>query len=348
MARHSFKLVAVGAIALMTIALAAPAADAQRPRPSRVPPPPPAGSGPGVSLGVGSGGVRVGAAPTGTGHIVLDSLARGVAIGGAGGPIGLAIGAGVGLIHGLWAKHRHEANARAEAERQREMDRELEEQMRAQRPGGALAGGTGDEQGVLIVKNHLDEPASASPASDSVGTRVASVPPDRTSDAPPRDRVDAEGFRSVYEGDRLVRRERRAAGGRVDVVLHYDEQGRMVRRDEATRPGSGLDTSTFYADGKPVRKESDTDGDGRADVWATYDATGELSRMESLVEGGRRHTQVYAGGAVTREEWRSADGQLTAVAHYEAGRVVRRELYEIDESAFTRVPLVSTDAEPAR
>jgi hypothetical protein len=53
-------------------------------------------------------------------------------------------------------------------------------------------------------------------------------------------------------------------------------------------------------------------------------------------------TYFDGNGDVTREEEFGNDGRLTAVAHYEAGRIVRRELYDIDASAFTRVPVVST------
>jgi antitoxin component YwqK of YwqJK toxin-antitoxin module len=147
-----------------------------------------------------------------------------------------------------------------------------------------------------------------------------------------------------------------------------------------------LDTSAYYADGTLQRKESDTDGDGKADVWAFYDGVGELTRLESLASNGGRRIEHYRAGRVAerldgdllsvfddagrlvkqgrkgngdrmlawryyepngnvaREEEFDADGGLTAVAHYEGGRVVRRELYQIDEQALTRVPLVSPDA----
>jgi antitoxin component YwqK of YwqJK toxin-antitoxin module len=299
---------------------------------------------------------------------ILHSTATGAMIGAAGGPIGMAVGAGIGLLHGLWAKRKQEEYARAEAERQRAADRELEREIAAQRPGGGAIP-EGDGQGVLIVKDHLAESPSASPP-----TQVATT----------RDQVDADGFRSVFDGDRVVRREHRTTDGKVDVVLHYDAQGRIVRRDESTRLDGRLDTSSFYADGVLQRKEADTNGDNQPDVWAFYDAQGELARMESLVAGGVRRTETYRGGRVAerlegdllsvfddagrlvkqgrrgaadrmltwsyfddngdvaREEEFGNDGRLTAVTHYEAGRIVRRELYEIDASAFTRVPVVST------
>ena len=315
-------------------------------------------------------GSRVGAGVSTGPDPILNSTATGAMIGAAGGPIGMAIGAGVGLLHGLWAKRKQDEHARAEAERQRAMDRELEREIAAQRPGGSAIP-EGDGQGVLIVRDHLAESPSASPATQGAATR---------------EQADADGFRPVFDGDRVVRREHRAADGSVDVVLHYDARGRIVRRDESTRLDGRLDTSSFYADGVLQRKEADTNGDGKPDVWAFYDGQGELTRMESLVTGGGRRIETYRGGRVAerlegdllsvfdeagrlvkqgrkgaadrmltwryfdrngdvaREEEFGEDGRLTAVAHFEAGRIVRRELYEIDASAFTRVPVVSNDA----
>jgi antitoxin component YwqK of YwqJK toxin-antitoxin module len=148
-------------------------------------------------------------------------------------------------------------------------------------------------------------------------------------------------------------------------VLHYDEQGQLVRREESSRLDGRLDTSTVYAQGRPERKESDTDDDGKPDVWATYTADGKVSVLESLMADGRRLRQRYTEGKVTREEWRTADalvtardldasgtvvreeefgagGRLSSVTFYESGRLVRRELYQVDERLFKRVPLVSS------
>ena len=328
-----------------------------------------AGAGVGVSGGVSVGGR--------TGEPVLDSVMTGAALGGFGGPIGLAVGAGIGLLHGLWAKHKAEAATRAEVAKQKEADRKIEQEIAAQKPGASA-----DEQGVRVVKDHLADTPNASPPT---GTAVASLPPTATKEPPAaRDRLDPDGLRPVYEGDRLVRKERVAADGKVTEVLHYDAQGQLVRREESSRGDGRFDTSTFYADGKPQRRESDTDGDGRTDFWAAYDAAGEVTKLESLANG-RRHQQVYAAGKVTEEEWRrasdgvvtgrvkyqdgkvreklegnllqyfepngdlkreeelGADGRPAAIAFYEHGKLIRRELYEIDEKAFERVPLVTAE-----
>jgi antitoxin component YwqK of YwqJK toxin-antitoxin module len=321
-----------------------------------------------------SGGVSVGGR---TGEPVLDSVMTGAALGGLGGPIGLAVGAGIGLLHGLWAKKKAEAASRAEVAKQKEADRKLEQEIAAQKPGASA-----DEQGVRVVKDHLADTPNASPPT---GTAVASLPPTAPNEPPAaRDRLDPDGLRPVYEGDRLVRKERVAADGKVTEVLHYDARGQLVKREESSRGDGRFDTSTFYADGKPQRRESDTDGDGTTDLWAAYDATGEIAKLESLANG-RRHQQIYAAGKVTEEEWRrasdgvvtgrvkyqdgkvreklegnlvqyfepngdlkreeelGADGRPSAIAFYEHGKLVRRELYEIDEKAFERVPLVTAE-----
>lgn len=297
---------------------------------------------PGVGVGVGSrGGVSVGGGiGSSGGGSVMDSVMNGAALGGVGGPIGLAVGAGVGLLHGIWAKNRRDKQSQAEAARQQEIDRQLEREV-ANQPHG-------EEQGVRVVKDHLDdEPVRA--ASKTSDPMVASAPPPPAAPArkapakqtPARDAVDDEGFRAVYEGDRLVRRERLGVDGKPEIVLHYDHNRQLVRRQESSRADGRLDTTLFYGKSGLERKESDTDGDGKTDVFATYDGLGNLAQMET-VEGARRTRRHFdAAGTVTREDQLGAKGEVVASAFYDKGRLVRRELYEIDESAFNRVPLVS-------
>lgn len=317
-----------------------PAPRVVHPSPPPVYAPSPVYASPGASVGVGvgsRGGVGVGGSVgTSGGGSVMDSVVNGAVLGGIGGPIGLAVGAGVGLLHGLWSKNRRDKQSQAETARQQEIDRQLEREV-ANQPHG-------EEQGVRVVKDHLaDEPVRT--ASTTPDPMVASVPPapaePAKKKAPARDAVDQEGFRPVYEGDRVVRRERVGADGTPEVVLHYDKDGQIVRRQESTRADGRLDTTLFYANGKLERKESDTDGDGTTDVFAEYDGLGNLTQMDTVEGTTRTRTHYDVAGTVTREDQLGAKGELIASAFYEKGRVVRRELYEVDESAFNRVPLVS-------
>lgn len=421
--------------------------------PPAAPSPAPRGT---VGIGVGTGGVRVGGAVDPTiSDPVMNSVMMGFIVGSAGGPIGSLVGAGVGYVHGLYAKKELEQQTQREADRLKRLDEEIERQILAQhhklpageegqtsppvpeqgviivedhlpggadRPGVSTASG-GSEPGVVVVTDHLARPDSKKASGvvrEPVGEPIS--PPSRgpTLARVPPEGVDGEGFRGVYEGGRLVRRERDLNGdGKPDVVLYYNEDGQLVRREESSRLDGRIDTWTFYAGGKPERKESDTDGDGTVDLWAHYDARGDLVRLESLVDRGRRLTQFYADGKVVKEElrlepdgqlkarstyqdgritekeedssgngrldlvsvfdadghllkqgrkggdsrisvWRyfdpkgtllreekiGEDGQVGAVSYYEAGRLVRRELYELDDKLFKRVPVVS-ERDPA-
>lgn len=117
--------------------------------------------------------------------------------------------------------------------------------------------------------------------------------------------IDSEGFRPVYEGGRLVRKERDINGDkRPDIIRYYDETGRLVRQEEDSRLDGRLDTWTFHEAGRAVRKESDTNGDGKVDLWVFYDAAGNIVRTEadSDSDNHRDHVIVYAQGEMVEEQ----------------------------------------------
>ena len=131
--------------------------------------------------------------------------------------------------------------------------------------------------------------------------RVASIPAAK----PPPPTIDSEGFRHVYEGGRLVRKERNVNGDTMpDIIRYYDETGRLVREEEDSRLDGRLDTWTFHKDGRPIRKESDTTGDGKVDLWAFYDETGDLVRTETDTNADSHRDLVilYAQGAMVEEQ----------------------------------------------
>lgn len=120
----------------------------------------------------------------------------------------------------------------------------------------------------------------------------------------PRPTIDSEGFLPVYQGERLVRKERDVNGDkRPDIIRYYDETGRLIRQEEDSRLDGRLDTWTFHEAGRAVRKESDTNGDGKVDLWAFYDGAGNIVRTEadSDSDNHRDHVIVYAQGEMVEE-----------------------------------------------
>jgi hypothetical protein len=264
------------------------------------------------------------------------------------GIVGAGAGAILGFIYGSLARRDDEKKAEVEARRQEAADAELERQIAVQkaRESAAAEGGkaaTGRTQGVTIVRDHLaDAPApptgSASGPSGGAAGKGNPGTPGVARATPPE--TDADGFRPVYEGGRLVRRERDAQGdGRPDTILYYAADGQLERREDSSRLDGRMDMWTHYANGKAVRKESDTRGTGQVDLWIHYDESGNVVRAESLVEKDVKLTQIFADRQVAREEWRrQPGGELFALAIHQDGKVVQREE---DSTGQGRLDLVS-------
>jgi hypothetical protein len=263
------------------------------------------------------------------------------------GPIGAGAGAILGFIYGNLAMRENVKKADVEAQRQEatdaDLERQIEEQKAKERVSDGGSASTGRRQGVTVLKDHLADrpprPPMGSVAGPSGGGAGREPRPADTGRATFPE-VDAEGFRPVYEGGRVVRRERDAQGdGRPDTILHYDANGQLVRREDSSRLDGRMDLWTHYVQGKVVRKESDTHGTGQVDLWIHYDDGGNVVRAEALVEKDVKLTQIFADGRVAREEWRRhPDGQLSAIAVHQDGKVVQREE---DSTGQGRLDLVS-------
>jgi hypothetical protein len=261
------------------------------------------------------------------------------------GPIGALGGALLGFIYGNLAAGDVERQSQAEAQRQESLDRDVERQIEARNgEAGAAAGQSRTRSlGVTVVKDHLaDEPARPrAPATASSDRPAGEATPRVGAGTPgaPAGELDAEGFRSIYEGGRLVRRERDMnKDGQPDTIVHYGADGGLVRREESSRLDGRIDVWTYYTAGQMVRREADTRGEG-VDLWVYYDGSGGMTRAEALVEPGRKLIQVFTDGQVTREEWRRQPGDvLQTVLTYRDGKVTQKEE---DSTGSGRLDLVS-------
>ncbi|HET7854335.1 MAG TPA: VCBS repeat-containing protein [Candidatus Methylomirabilis sp.] len=171
----------------------------------------------------------------------------------------------------------------------------------------------------------LEALQGSSPPTETTTVAASPGPESRTA-------VDPEGFRPVYEGGRLVRKERDVNGdGKPDILRYYNGTGRLTRQEEDSRLGGRVDTWTFYEGGRAVRKESDTDGDGKVDLWAFYDGSGDQDRLvrteaDTDHDGRRDRVTLYAKGEVTQEQHYSPGLDVPrAVITYTGGKPARNE-----------------------
>ena len=122
------------------------------------------------------------------------------------------------------------------------------------------------------------------------------------------------------------------------LVQEYAD-GRLAREEWRRLPEDRVETRLTYADGRVVQKEEDSTGGGVLDVVSTFDEQGRVVKQGRRTAEGRLAAWRYFApedGAVVREEELAPDGQVTAVAYYENGRLARRELYELDETLLRR------------
>lgn len=138
------------------------------------------------------------------------------------------------------------------------------------------------------------------PAASPKETHAASHPVKPT---PPA--TDPDGFRLVYAGGKLVRKERDVdQDGKPDIIRYYDEHGRLIRQEEDSRLDGRPDTWTFFTGGRAVRKESDTNGNGKVDLWAFYDGPDNLVRTEADTDHNAHRDRVilYEKGEMVEEQ----------------------------------------------
>ncbi|MFQ5960435.1 MAG: FG-GAP repeat domain-containing protein [Candidatus Methylomirabilales bacterium] len=168
---------------------------------------------------------------------------------------------------------------------------------------------------------------------------------------------------TFFEAGRLVRKESDTNGnGKVDLWAFYDGADTLVRTEadtdhnqhrdrvilyeqgeivEEQRYSPGLDPPQLivaYANGQPKRKDEDTDGDGRMDRVTEYDAAGHVTKVSRNPAGAGTFAlvatyQPKTGEVLHEEEDLNGDGSIDVISHYEKGRLVRREFFDLPEIA---------------
>ncbi|MFQ5656908.1 MAG: hypothetical protein ACE5G5_05160 [Candidatus Methylomirabilales bacterium] len=182
---------------------------------------------------------------------------------------------------------------------------------------------------------------------------------------------------TFYEEGRAVRKESDTNGdGGIDLWAFYDDTGDLVRTEADTdrdghrdrvilyaegekveeqhyRPGLDLPRLIIrYAEGQPARKQEDTDGDGRIDRATEYDGHGHIASV-SRNPAGRGTFSLFAyyqpktGKVLREEEDLNADGTIDVISHYEEGRLVRREFFDLPEVA-SLTPTLSVPQMPSK
>jgi hypothetical protein len=146
------------------------------------------------------------------------------------------------------------------------------------------------------LREALEATTTTTPETTHVASRPVTEPPPT---------IDQEGFRLVYEGRRLVRKERDVDGdGKPDILRYYDETEELVRQEEDSRLDGKSDAWTFFEEGRPIRKESDTNGNGKVDLWAFFDVTGNLVRTDADTDHDAHRDRVilYEQGEMMEEQ----------------------------------------------
>lgn len=113
---------------------------------------------------------------------------------------------------------------------------------------------------------------------------------------------------STFKSGKLVRREVDTKGeGRPDVVFSYTNE--ILAREERDENHAGQPSfRALYRDGRLARVEKDVSGDGKMDLWITYDA----DQSEPVV--------------VKEDRDLDGDGAVDLWSYYEGGRLVRRDV----------------------
>jgi hypothetical protein len=117
-----------------------------------------------------------------------------------------------------------------------------------------------------------------------------------------------------------------SATPRASGVYTHDTRV-LVRLDYDYDADGAIDVRTYMRNGRPVRLEGDTDGDGRVDRWEYYGPTGELLRIgASSASDGREDTWIRTvGGERHVDVSIERDGVIDRREVYRDGVLLRAE-----------------------
>ena len=112
----------------------------------------------------------------------------------------------------------------------------------------------------------------------------------------------------------------------------------LVRLDYDYNADGAIDVRTYMRNGRPVRLEGDTDGDGRVDRWEYYGANGELLRIgASSEDDGREDTWIRTSGGERHVDISTArDGVIDRREVYRGDTLVRVEFDDTRRGGPTR------------
>jgi hypothetical protein len=119
-----------------------------------------------------------------------------------------------------------------------------------------------------------------------------------------------------------------AACERSTAAPSYDPDTRLVRRiDYDTDRDGRIEARVYYAGGRAVRLEADSDADGVIDRWEQYDEAGGPPRVgTSSLRDGRADTWALARGAQVEVEISTRrDGAVDRREFHDNGALVRTE-----------------------
>jgi hypothetical protein len=237
-----------------------------------------------------------------------------------GGPFGGAGGFTLGLLTGLITADSHYGGVNAQIQSEQDKDRQLEAAIaqELQRQGNlenqvaqATQSSSNQEKSAEVPVNSA-RTAQTAPAvrSPTDPVAVASI---NKNPAP----MPATPFKNMEVKDIN-------GDGVPDLWIYYNPQnpGEIVRQEEATKYDGTVNAWSYYKQGKLVRRDVDSHGQGKPDTVFYYD--GDTIAREERDESGRgliSYRAIYRNGRIAQlEKDTRGEGRIDLWIHYDTNR----------------------------